>query len=58
MTELEYAQLELDAAIKGKDSVIAQRALNDAQFAKAQLQVDARISQIEAVIVELKNAVS
>lgn len=58
MTELEYAQLELDAAVKGKDSVIAQRALNDAQFAKAQVQVDVHIAQIEAIIVELKNAVS
>ena len=58
MTELEYAQLELDAAVKGKDSAIAQRALNDAQFAKAQVQVDVRIAQIEAIIVELKNAVS
>lgn len=58
MTELEFAQLELDAAIKGKDSVIAQRALNDAQFAKSQVYVDARIAQLEASIVELKNAVS
>jgi len=34
MTELEYTQLELDAVTKAKASALAQKALQDAGFAK------------------------
>ncbi len=56
MTELEYAQLELDAATKAKESALAQKALQDANFAKGQAQIDERISALQSKVAELQAA--
>ncbi len=53
MTDLQYLQLELDAITKAKASALAQKALQDAGFAKQQAQVDARIAALQAKIAEL-----
>lgn len=54
MTELEYAQLELDAITKAKAAALAQKSLQDANFAKQQAQVDARITALQAKIAALQ----
>ena len=58
MTELEYAQLELDALTKAKAAALAQKALQDANFTKQQAAVAAPIVQMQTKIAEMQNAVS
>lgn len=49
-------QVSDKAMQKGKQAALAQKALQDANFVKQQEQVDARIAEVEAKIIELNNA--